>query len=109
MTGSHEVRGSIPLGSTNSINSLGPPLRVALLILCAYSVAVSLGCCNSQKPPQFFIGFVSGASTSRSDERRLQSRVSGGETAPVLHGFFCLDKFAPRFDELALGFRFTSL
>ena len=26
MTGSHEVRGSIPLGSTNSMNSLGPPL-----------------------------------------------------------------------------------
>jgi hypothetical protein len=25
MTGSHEVRGSIPLGSTNKINSLGPP------------------------------------------------------------------------------------
>ena len=27
MTGSHEVRGSIPLGSTNSINKLGPPNR----------------------------------------------------------------------------------
>src|SRR4026209_2276766 len=26
MTGSHEVRGSIPLGSTNSINKLGHPL-----------------------------------------------------------------------------------
>ncbi len=25
MTGSHEVRGSIPLGSTNNVNSLGPP------------------------------------------------------------------------------------
>ena len=33
MTGSHEVRGSIPLGSTNDINKLGPPLSVALLIL----------------------------------------------------------------------------
>ena len=26
----------------------------------------------------------------RSDEQRLQSGVSGGETAPVLHGFFLL-------------------
>ena len=26
MTGSHEVRGSIPLGSTNNINSLAPLL-----------------------------------------------------------------------------------
>ena len=27
MTGSHEVRGSIPLGSTNIYNDLGPPIR----------------------------------------------------------------------------------
>ena len=27
MTGSHEVRGSIPLGSTNTFNFLGPPGR----------------------------------------------------------------------------------
>ena len=27
MTGSHEVRGSIPLGSTNICNDFGPPLR----------------------------------------------------------------------------------
>ena len=26
MTGSHEVRGSIPLGSTNTSNSKGPPI-----------------------------------------------------------------------------------
>jgi hypothetical protein len=25
-TGSHEVRGSIPLGSTNIVNNLGPPI-----------------------------------------------------------------------------------
>ncbi len=38
MTGSHEVRGSIPLGSTNSINSLGPLLTWPFAVLCAYSV-----------------------------------------------------------------------
>ena len=38
MTGSHEVRGSIPLGSTKSINSLGPLLTRPYAILCAYSV-----------------------------------------------------------------------
>src|SRR6266545_5561754 len=38
MTGSHEVRGSIPLGSTNSINNLGHPSRMPFLVLCAYSV-----------------------------------------------------------------------
>src|SRR5687768_347576 len=38
MTGSHEVRGSIPLGSTNSINSLGPLVRWPFPIFCAYSV-----------------------------------------------------------------------
>ena len=38
MTGSHEVRGSIPLGSTNSINSLGPRWKWPFAILCAYSV-----------------------------------------------------------------------
>ena len=36
MTGSHEVRGSIPLGSTNSINDLGHPLRVPFVVWCAY-------------------------------------------------------------------------
>ena len=38
MTGSHEVRGSIPLGSTNSINRLGPRSKWPFAILCAYSV-----------------------------------------------------------------------
>ena len=38
MTGSHEVRGSIPLGSTNNINSLGPLPARPFAILCAYSV-----------------------------------------------------------------------
>jgi hypothetical protein len=38
MTGSHEVRGSIPLGSTNVINNLGRPLRTPFIVLCAYSV-----------------------------------------------------------------------
>ena len=37
MTGSHEVRGSIPLGSTNPIKHLGIHC-VPFLILCAYSV-----------------------------------------------------------------------
>ena len=41
MTGSHEVRGSIPLGSTNSINSLGPLLMWPFALLCAYSVPKS--------------------------------------------------------------------
>ena len=40
MTGSHEVRGSIPLGSTNSIDALGPPLTWPFVVLCAYSVPV---------------------------------------------------------------------
>ncbi len=31
MTGSHEVRGSIPLGSTNNINNSGHPLRMPKL------------------------------------------------------------------------------
>ena len=38
MTGSHEVRGSIPLGSTNNRNNLGPLLTWPFAILCAYSV-----------------------------------------------------------------------
>ena len=38
MTGSHEVRGSIPLGSTNNINGL-ESLRVwSHAFLCAYGV-----------------------------------------------------------------------
>ena len=38
MTGSHEVRGSIPLGSTNNINSLGSLLTRPFAICNAYSV-----------------------------------------------------------------------
>ena len=38
MTGSHEVRGSIPLGSTNIYNNLGAAARLPLTVLCAYSV-----------------------------------------------------------------------
>jgi hypothetical protein len=38
MTGSHEVRGSIPLGSTNNINNSGHPLRMPFVVLYAYSV-----------------------------------------------------------------------
>src|SRR2546421_4038273 len=43
MTGSHEVRGSIPLGSTIIFNNLGPPIEWPFVVLCAYSVLVSLG------------------------------------------------------------------
>ena len=32
MTGSHEVRGSIPLGSTNNFNNLGHPPWMPLFI-----------------------------------------------------------------------------
>ncbi len=35
MTGSHEVRGSIPLGSTNPIKHLGHPLRMPFFVLCS--------------------------------------------------------------------------
>ncbi len=38
MTGSHEVRGSIPLGSTNLINNLGRPSRTPFVVLCSYRV-----------------------------------------------------------------------
>jgi hypothetical protein len=38
MTGSHEVRGSIPLGSTNNCYNLAPQLTASKLFLCAYSV-----------------------------------------------------------------------
>ena len=38
MTGSHEVRGSIPLGSTNPINNLGRLIRESFTVLCANSV-----------------------------------------------------------------------
>jgi hypothetical protein len=38
MTGSHEVRGSIPLGSTNHINSLQAIENPSSRGLCAYSV-----------------------------------------------------------------------
>ena len=38
MTGSHEVRGSIPLGSTNTFNKLGVAPELPLTALCAYSV-----------------------------------------------------------------------
>ena len=33
MTGSHEVRGSIPLGSTNTFNKLGHPLRMPFVFV----------------------------------------------------------------------------
>jgi len=33
MTGNHEVRDSIPLGSTNNINKLGHPTRMPLVVL----------------------------------------------------------------------------
>ena len=42
MTGSHEVRGSIPLGSTNIRNDLGHPLWMPFVVLCAYSVPDAL-------------------------------------------------------------------
>jgi hypothetical protein len=42
MTGSHEVRGSIPLGSTNIRNKLGHPARVPFVVLCAYSVPTAV-------------------------------------------------------------------
>ena len=41
MTGSHEVRGSIPLGSTNICNKLRASIAGALYPLCAYSVPTS--------------------------------------------------------------------
>ena len=41
MTGSHEVRGSIPLGSTNNINSLQANENCRSMSLCAYSVRVA--------------------------------------------------------------------
>ena len=37
MTGSHEVRGSIPLGSTNICNTVKGIHRGAFYHLCAYS------------------------------------------------------------------------
>ena len=42
MTGSHEVRGSIPLGSTNNFDSLGPPIEWPFAVLCAYGVPTSV-------------------------------------------------------------------
>jgi hypothetical protein len=39
MTGSHEVRGSIPLGSTNIFKQLGVATRLPLTVLCVYSRA----------------------------------------------------------------------
>ncbi len=38
MTGSHEVRGSIPLGSTNICNNLGHTILCPFVKLCAYGV-----------------------------------------------------------------------
>jgi hypothetical protein len=37
MTGSHEVRGSIPLGSTNTCNKLGHPLWMPYVVLTGCS------------------------------------------------------------------------
>ena len=42
MTGSHEVRGSIPLGSTIIFNGLEATTRWPLRVLCAYSVPTSM-------------------------------------------------------------------
>ena len=42
MTGSHEVRGSIPLGSTNICNNLGPRVEWPFVVLCAYTCANKL-------------------------------------------------------------------
>jgi Phage integrase family len=42
MTGSHEVRGSIPLGSTNNCNNLGRLNWWPCVVLCAHSVPASM-------------------------------------------------------------------
>jgi hypothetical protein len=39
MTGSHEVRGSIPLGSTNNLNKLGAANELPLVVLWALGYA----------------------------------------------------------------------
>ena len=43
MTGSHEVRGSIPLGSTNPINNLQSTRKVLNLGLCVSSASERFG------------------------------------------------------------------
>jgi hypothetical protein len=48
MTGSHEVRGSIPLGSTNQIKQLQVTYSGHLFHLCAYSVRNRLGAVFSE-------------------------------------------------------------
>ncbi len=46
MTGSHEVRGSIPLGSTNTFSKLGVAPELPLIALCAYSVPTLKKCAS---------------------------------------------------------------
>ena len=42
MTGSHEVRGSIPLGSIDIRKRLGAAIWLPLTVLCAYRVPSSI-------------------------------------------------------------------
>jgi hypothetical protein len=49
MTGSHEVRGSIPLGSINNFNKLGAAHWLPLTVLCAYSVPSIRDCAAHTK------------------------------------------------------------
>jgi hypothetical protein len=59
MTGSHEVRGSIPLGSTNKINSLRAVRPGRFLLLCAYSVRMKGKAHRGRAKPRRFRGGLS--------------------------------------------------
>ena len=62
MTGSHEVRGSIPLGSTNSINSLqAAPTRVVFLSetnLAADSVTAADKAASTPQTSEQIVSYV---------------------------------------------------
>ena len=49
MNGIHEVRGSIPLGSTNIINQIGRPNRTPYLLLCA-TLVDALATVQAERP-----------------------------------------------------------
>ena len=58
MTGSHEVRGSIPLGSTNPINTYSHPTK-ALIWFCVSVVRHSSTIYSDDKGVKNFAGYAS--------------------------------------------------
>jgi hypothetical protein len=89
MTGSHEVRGSIPLGSTNNSKHLRVALRGCPLILCAKCVRTYQISANDPDVEMFTYHEAGHESSSRTavqmlaEALRLEAEVRGLRTIPA--------------------------